>query len=109
MKATDLRVGNYYYWNEEPECKGDVYQISDTYSLYSIDEHFFYFEPIPLTEEWLLKFGFKKIGNRYGNGHKRKVILNKQFYHSIAGYIKYVHQLQNLYFALTQTELEYDL
>ena len=66
-------------------------------------------KPIPLTEELLLKSGFKKIGNRYGNGHKRKVILNKQFYHSIAGYIKYVHQLQNLYFALTQTELEYDL
>ena len=74
-------------------------------------------EPIPLTEEWLVKFGFEEIdgfltldlgsfsGARfifwYGDVLnlfcKSDMMLSKQ--------IKYVHQLQNLYFALTGEEL----
>lgn len=67
---------------------------------------------IPLTEEWLLKFGFKifpwgwvkksttDIGLRISHPH---------FHFERDGenlqQIKYVHQLQNLYFALTGEEL----
>jgi hypothetical protein len=82
-------------------------------------------KPIKLTEEWLLKFGFKwedkyKIhcgrdlpdGNTlifyFSNGE----ITNTQIYNAfdqpqviIFRPIKYVHQLQNLYYALTSKEL----
>jgi hypothetical protein len=85
-----------------------------------------FFTPIPLTEEWLLKFGF--IKNTYpnlhwfkclDNGDKLSITEHKQygsnkhlsFYFNCGGYSSIdlqlinVHQLQNLYFALTGEEL----
>lgn len=79
------------------------------------------YEPIPLTEEILLKCGFEKRQESeafyyfgYGeNPMTRDWMLclkyfkddNKFFY--LNGYFKiiYVHQIQNLYFALTNEEL----
>jgi hypothetical protein len=88
-------------------------------------------EPIPLTEEWLIKFGFIK-GNHnwfrlYFNPEKledsdcltyninSKMLCLESFYCGEKGGSiqllsldeKYVHQLQNLYFALTGSELQY--
>ena len=66
-------------------------------------------KPIPLTEEWLLKFGYTEEDFETGkiiivteNNKLIGFIINKYSYSPI---IKYVHQLQNLYFALTGTEL----
>ena len=73
-------------------------------------------EPIPLTSEWLVKFGFNN--NQYGiNLDAGMFYLDwKGSYLVLADAdrtvrmkmedIKYVHQLQNLYFALTQKELK---
>lgn len=73
------------------------------------------FEPIPLTEEWLLKFGFKNIESnsfylpRFSD---YDIVLNENnafLYRedmALNADIKYVHQLQNLYYALTGEELE---
>lgn len=64
------------------------------------------FAPIPLTEEWLIKFGFNRIGKDFViNGiiihaRKRGYSLRK----SVPD-IKNVHSLQNLMFALTNKEL----
>ena len=76
-------------------------------------------EPIPLTEEWLIKFGFEwneelrsfeKKGFRWlaksvemnasyqlWDNINRCMLSNQMYWH--------VHQLQNLYFALTGEEL----
>ena len=77
-------------------------------------------KPIPITEEWLLKFGADKRLSRYNINQKyciQKYSDDKGWYFSIyiSGYpdysihilcfIKYVHQLQNLYYALTGEEL----
>lgn len=67
---------------------------------------------IPLTEEWMVRFGFKKDGF-YNSAERwicRYILLFKGNGHFIlCDYplttIKYVHQLQNLYFALTGSEL----
>lgn len=71
-------------------------------------------KPIPLTEEWLLKFRFEK---EYGafklKGLKcwlTKYTSKPNLYSVNIGNIKlsalkYVHELQNLYFALTGNEL----
>ena len=72
-------------------------------------------EPIPLTKEWLLKFGFKYKEMYYESEYL--TALNDCFIvvERVTGFfyvdapnneIKYVHQLQNLYFALTGEELE---
>lgn len=70
------------------------------------------YEPVPLTEEWLLEIGFKGDGEIYWKGWlKIRKCFNedKGFeipeYHDKHVSIKYAHQLQNLYFALTGTEL----
>jgi hypothetical protein len=75
---------------------------------------------IPLTEEWLIKFGFIKISeisfHMPINEHKYFTMVYSKnakkytfpYTHGIDTLIsfEYVHQLQNLYFALTGTELE---
>ena len=69
-------------------------------------------KPIELTEEWLIKFGFKKMNYKLLN----KIVFysetwdiefsDNEFYMPDIGIVvKYVHQLQNLYFALTNEEL----
>lgn len=98
----------------------DFYKQGQCYSL-NIEN----IEPIPLTEEWLLKFGFKKEGDlnwwsvpkesNYKAHHLMKMKNAWTWFidfddtgdntHLVAGF-NYVHQLQNLYFALTENELE---
>ena len=72
-------------------------------------------EPIPLTEEWLLKFGFEKDfeGDVYKNVNSNsflcwqnnRVELLDDENNKCMAYCDHVHQLQNLYFALTGEEL----
>jgi hypothetical protein len=73
------------------------------------------FEPIPLTEEWLIKFGFteeyrSKMHSTFYTENLSYYFWyeNKRQYASFKGtdiVCQYVHQLQNLYFALTGEEL----
>lgn len=65
-------------------------------------------EPISLTEEWLLKFGFKKINTTwYKLGNMAiNISFDVEWGSKWMGIrLKYVHQLQNLYFAITGQEL----
>lgn len=112
MKSSELRIGNY--------VKGDtdgVYQIkmsdfADWYNDHNSHEFGNHIHPIPLTEEWILKFGFVKRGLWYKkdgcfilgwmNMDKEVIVgMNRDY----SAFYKTVHQLQNLYFALTNTEL----
>lgn len=71
---------------------------------------------IPLTEEWLIKFGFKKRGDGDFDlleCSEVDIVISGQFdgwkcdgiWFSV-NRLEYVHQLQNLYHALTGTELQ---
>lgn len=73
-------------------------------------------EPIPLTETWLLEFGFKTQGIRISKDwfylwydDKKIVFALAEIQEETGAYLvmKYVHQLQNLYFALTGEELKH--
>lgn len=73
------------------------------------DEYDYNVNAIPLTEEWLRKFGFEKLQETYFNGDFELDITDAGFLFSetyIKVSCKYVHQLQNIYFALTGKELE---
>jgi len=119
MEASELRIGNWYLstkFQTPVICEmGDFYEIymrADGSSEYTVDD---IFEPLPLTEEWLLKFGFEKIGGYLWDCKKlgENRFLNNPFsptHFEVRGFIpkshiQYVHQLQNLYFALTGEEL----
>ena len=85
--------------------------------LYEFDD---YLQPIPLTEEWLLKFGFEKLSNfeeqymeedyvwQIDVERSPSLLLSNGIFHedNYGVKLEYVHQLQNLYFALTGKELE---
>ena len=106
MKSTELRLGNYVY-----SCKGGIETIVGMVA-FGIEVTF---EPIPLTKEWLLKFGFN--ANRYNDEFELYPLMFDCEYtdhgewnisydgHPLSTEVKYVHQLQNLYFALTGEEL----
>lgn len=72
----------------------------------------FEIEPVILDEEVLLKCGFKKLCNEFSyKGTCFEKYKNEFFYSAGEGLklskdIEYLHQLQNLYFALTGTELD---
>jgi hypothetical protein len=109
MKTTDLRIGNLVLSKGVPVQIEEIMWETVRYCFgeFPID----YVEPIPLTEEWLLKFGF--VSNPYEDRYEKGTIHIECDKTKGATYlwvenmphIKYVHQLQNLYFALTGEEL----
>ena len=117
MKSTELRIGNYYNQFENTE----KVSWSTLKTLEESTTEQLWCKPIPLTEEWLLKFGLqsnkwfcensfcivedKTEDTHYGWSMKvQNASRTKEIEFS---YFKYVHQLQNLYFALTGEELTF--
>jgi hypothetical protein len=133
MEANELRVGNWV----NSELRGEVYTILvNGICSYGINETINEFEgvfkkpmcdegsiePIPLNEEWLKRFGFE--GHPYNSDWMCVDVNGGELQLTKAGlsvcYLahgqpfnigvscKHVHQLQNLYHALTGKELILD-
>ena len=120
MEIRELRIGNYVDWNGET---GIVSQLLEKDICFKCGEECLYedLKPLPLTEEWLLKFGFyaKHHHDNFSfNGFEisssqRRIDTNERsvFYLMLTEdskfniRIEHVHKLQNLYFALTGEEL----
>ena len=111
MEAKELRIGNWVLVENDHETIKAITQTAflcvldgkgDGYMQLHKDVY-----PIPLTEEWLIKFGFERWNDVYNFYHKLNgvEIENGNIYVGHGNEIKYVHQLQNLYFALTNKEL----
>ena len=122
MEAKELRIGNYvdFEYGEDIRTFGFLNKIEEVQELLEIEKGTFKCQPIPLTEEWLLKFGFEKapLVDKYLKGYFTYDSKLKYFTYFTdiedGGYeniiiqkekLKYVHQLQNLYFALIGEEL----
>lgn len=139
MEANELRIGNYVMFNQEQFTNNKNHQeveliCNDGVVLKTFSYPYQEIQPIPLTEEWLVKFGFGvhhdinyneyKILLNYKSGFTDTLVvidkggdLNNPIYlYSLKSntdksymFLKtydYVHQLQNLYFALTNKELK---
>lgn len=122
VSVTDVRVGNLIL-NDFGETQ-KVYGVDEKSILTKVDDNGWSicFKPkgIAITEEILLKLGFEVIyrsnftlrldhkenfkfgaGWNLVNGHFHIRFIGEQFTN-----IKYVHQLQNLYFSITRSELQ---
>ena len=134
MKASELRIGNFVTLiSDIPDPMTEHLIQVDIKHLIDIVEFPDLYNPIQLTPDWLEKFGFKHNyitaidkndnnieivfdGNgshlepaeicvykfeidEYGDGYADKT------HHIKLDHIQHVHQLQNLYFALTGEEL----
>jgi hypothetical protein len=118
IKANELRIGNYAY------REGLIVTV-DGRSIMDADAGLVAYQPIPLTEEWLVKVGFNE---NYSSGVKKKYFHHSLLYNggNALAYVIYskepekngilfwgnavplcynVHQLQNLFHALTGQEL----
>lgn len=111
IKARELRIGNCIN-----NTSGQPFQVYATclvtLAQYEADKKIdLGYNPIPLTEEWLLKFGFEKFTTKdvYPTFANNIFNWNNGILYLIGygfmNHCKYVHQLQNLYFALTGEEL----
>lgn len=118
MEAKEIRIGNLV------ECfqkVNEIVSIDSEDKIVKLKEgtlvHCDDISPIKLTEEWLLKFGFKK--NKTGFYSKGRLEFHTKYgWKILENWVKdwfgvseiiYVHQLQNLYFALTGTELTFKI
>ena len=127
IPANELRCGNY--------LKSDVVVKIDARTIFDIWDISKKYEPIPITEEWLLKFGFiedsfeyikiispdgilgirlnpydvdfEEIGVCIFQKDDTGITEEHENHYVFLDSIKYIHQLQNLYFALIGKELEY--
>ena len=119
MEAKELRIGNYVYHANIVNDDVSIIEVTLDVIIYMVlGGSLNKYKPIPLTEEWLLKFGFKKGQiqlTTYTNGKlsitlKTNEYVNGRTYFNswciLEKQIQYVHQLQNLYFALTGEELK---
>lgn len=114
IDAKQLRLGNFVLVENDYEEVVGINKYEITCRLdetsHGINQSIKDIKPIILTKEWLIRFGFKAISYSmflpvYNNG---EIELANDFSISYNGkrvVIKYVHQLQNLYFFLTDKEL----
>lgn len=120
MEANELRIGNYVNIDSPEKTQKSILKIENGVQIDNLI-HVLH-SPIPLTDGLLLKAGFEYDEYQYlyelntviihiQNGiltFRKHYLLNKEFeYEEIE--IKYLHQLQNLYFALTGKEIEIKL
>jgi len=119
MKATELRLGNFIYADglhggviktvEGIDVKGTLREENRVilFKDHPVGEFIQHCKGIPLTEEWLLKFGFSFDKLNFYRLDKRLIVVRGKRFIDFGSDVelKYVHQLQNFFFALTGTEL----
>lgn len=123
IQANELRIGNLIKYNGSQITVEGILGRTIYHSGGKFDQNagdnYIVFQPIPLTEEWLLRFNFFEVkgqgvldieieGNRYLsiNIDRKKCFVGCSVDWTNIKFPESVHQLQNLYFALTGKELE---
>lgn len=120
MKVSELRIGNWVHVALLDGSREKDRQVNSN-DFDCIDRGWLIDKPIPLTEEWLLKLGMQEhvIPPHWSGPKERRTFyrnddapVNLLIEDGVAYIcftklceVKYVHQLQNLYFALTGEEL----
>lgn len=140
IKASDLRIGNIHKLPAFDIPREGIFssridgqpwgQISG-YGIHLVEKGDLEFNPISLTEAWLIKFGFEQGENSWWSANyftncdevSEVMIISinvESFRLSVydqdmgvpayVGYnVQYIHQLQNVYYALTGKEMDITL
>ena len=108
INAAELRIGNKIY-NQGSGISRRVISVSGNIISELEKGRMKKLQPIPLTDKWLFNFGFSaNLGDFILNENNYFFVvyhkLNKYFRHD-GKEIRYVHELQNLYFVLTSKDL----
>ena len=141
MEVQNLRIGNYIQAKYYDEDDNEAIELCRVVTLDSVGaaeypicveslgssgrEHYIEFEPVPITEDWLIRFGFEKSKGNFSIDFNLGYL--ELEYHVIMDLWEFnivnvgdswddpvsmplkspqfIHQLQNLYFSLTGEEL----
>ena len=124
MKAQNLRLGNYVKTDINDDA--EVVQVTSLSYLSINEKSEKYFFPIHITDDWLKNFGgHKMLGYNFFIGANKELSIawndvNKWYVYvrnknggngseddiaCIKSDLKYIHELQNLYYILAGTEL----
>jgi hypothetical protein len=139
MKANELRIGNWVYDYDEELIIVSGISYGYVYSSKLGETTLARIKPIPLTEEWLVKFGLVYDGSNFFYDYLNNDSINETLSLETTGgiddlgtieigifsakfdnwgviedtminctlkHIKYVHQLQNLFYILNGKDLE---
>lgn len=131
IKPHELRIGNYVYDDEQIIVKIECLRSKEFNDWNGVDDYEIQFSKdgdlcwsgpcfgIPLTEDWMLKFGFEPCYEGVTGEHpwasfkKDGIEISLPYFEftfsegDFVATLKSVHQLQNLFFALTGEELEF--
>jgi hypothetical protein len=120
IKANELRIGNFIdYAGDVVEVEGIKYKDEQGHQRIYLKEggaKMSFLNPVPITEDWLLKFGVNERmkgiirveANPFHYYNFDMIITlpdGKPQWLTVNSNLEYVHQLQNLFFALTGEEL----
>ena len=128
MNANEIKCGNHVINTFLSNIDGIIVADSDVIVFIERFPEQDTYLPVPISVIWLLNNGFEKIGNKYrviSNNYWRgdyyvyktngqnwtfalgrdSVIRGYEMVALLKGNMKYAHQIQNLYFALTDNEL----
>lgn len=123
----ELRIGNLIYVTDT--LTNLVYQLPTRTNIHNFMLMTSYdkspcdliFEPIPISEIWLIRLGFTKeeyedetlisfhYGNRFSIEVEKGIYDFKWWNQERVVNIKYIHQLENLYFSIYENEIDFDL
>lgn len=123
MKANELRIGNLIYQDShisEVIALSDIGIVSEIIEKSAQTTNSARKAPIPINEDWLIRFGFEpeyedfifldqETGIELEASWSSRLVSTgeKRGWHIVNySHVKHVHELQNLYFALTGEELE---
>lgn len=117
----ELRLGNFYEWRIDTDHPWQVVQMKVVEPIRVMQSQPELYRPVELTEDWLERFGFVYDNLLDGLTHNTWLCVDDGLVHvnfdayrglpsklnwmEIPARLKFVHQLQNLYFALTGKEL----
>lgn len=125
IKGNELKVGNWVQRRGkalqvvgimDPIIRATYEGLKSDYVVFDDQLHY-----IPISPEILEKAGFKESRQTFFTWYTRRLVENhfrldysdQTTYHWVQGNtiveLNYLHQLQNLYFVLTATELEINL
>lgn len=109
MDSKELRIGYWVNLRVGIQLKKEPHKITinDLVNIHN-KVAFYDFTPIPLTEEWYPKFGYECLQELITDmiyKVKHPISENIGFWAVTISRLK-VHQLQNLYFVLTEEELK---
>tara|TARA_R110000772_G_scaffold176676_2_gene288337 strand:- start:561 stop:989 length:429 start_codon:yes stop_codon:yes gene_type:complete len=137
INSNELRIGNLVWISDNLTLS--IYREAQEVNIYNLiqldpffaghkaghKESYIDIEPIPITEEWLVRFGFIKEDEEwklFPCAEIQIIVFNENNYNGVMFYtrtihtdytpiycgsqINNIHQLQNLYFALAGEELK---